>query len=149
MYRNLIFFTLLLGPLNLSSIEFMKDYFDYNEERPLPKVSNDLVYGDGSSEVTSQITESNLTANQPIQGSIFVTHDSKNAIDISSFRLGAKPLKVTFVQSSLMSPTSNIAVAVYSFQLEGLPTGVHTLPSINVKVGSKQVQALPLVIAIP
>ena len=142
--------TLLLAPLGLSSIELMKDYLDYSDERPLPTIANNLVYGEGSSEITSQINAyENIVPKKPIQGSIFVTHNEKDKIDSSSFRLGNKPLKVVFVQTSQMSATSNIVVSIYSFQLEGLPPGNHTLPSINVKVGGKEVSALPLIIKVP
>lgn len=150
MSRNFFFLTLLFVPLTLSSIEFMRDYLDYSEEKPLPTISNDFVYGEGSSEITTQINAyQTIVANQPIQGSIFVTHDSKNTIDPSSFRMGDQPLKVSFVQTSQMSSPSTIVVSVYSFQLDGLPMGMHTLPSIRVKVGDKEIQALPLVIEVP
>lgn len=127
----------------------MKDYFDYKDERPLPTIDNDFIYGDGTTELTSQISEyANIVANQPINGTLFVTHSQKNVVDADSFRLGSKPLKTTFVQTAQMSSTSDIVVSIYHFQMEGLPIGTHTLPSINVKVGGKQVQALPLVIEI-
>lgn len=133
----------------LGSLEFMKDYLDYNEEKALPQIDNDFVYGDGSTEVTSQINEyEKIRPNKPIQGSIFVTHNAKNTIDVKSFRLGDKPLETNFIQTSQMSSSTNIAVSIYSFQLEGLPLGIHTLPSINVKVGGKNVRSLPLVIEI-
>lgn len=142
----LLFF---LAPLHLNALELMKDYFDYKDERPLPTIANDFVYGEGTTELTSQINDyENIVANQPIQGTLFVTHDSKNAVDANSFRIGSKPLKTTFVQTAQMSSSSNIVVSIYRFQLEGLPVGTHTLPSINVKVGSKEVQALPLVIEV-
>ena len=146
---KLFMLTLLLSPLSLSAIELMKDYFDYKDERPLPNVANDLVYDEGSSEVTSQISEyANLTAGKPIQGSIFVTHDANNKVDQDSFRLGDKQFKVTFVQTAQMSSSSNIVVSIYSFGLPGMPVGIHTMPPINVIVGGKKIQALPLVIEI-
>ena len=150
MFGKIFFYTVLLCPLSLCSIELMKDYFDYNAEKPLPTVANDFVYGDGTTELTTQINEyDNLVAGKPIQGSIFVTHDSKNTVDVNSFRLGNKELKVNLVQNAPMSSTSSIEVSIYRFQLDGLPVGVHTLPPINVKVGGKEVQALPLIIEVP
>ncbi|MEI8124207.1 MAG: hypothetical protein WCG42_00445 [Parachlamydiaceae bacterium] len=148
--KHAFFWTaLVLTPLNLNAIELLKDYLDYSDEHPPPNVANDLVYGEGTTEVTSQINEyENIVANQPIQGSIFVTHDAKNSVDVSSFRLGDKALKVTFVKSSQMSSVSPIVVSIYNFQLDGMPIGSHTMPSINVKVGGALVQALPLIINI-
>ena len=150
MSKKVFLLILLLSPLQMYSIEFMKDYLDYSDERPLPKIANDFVYGDGSTEITSEINEYDpIVANKPINGSIFVTHDAKNAIDNTSFRLGNKALKVTFVQSTPMAASSNLVVSIYKFQLEGLPTGNHSLPSINVKVAGNVVQALPLAIQVP
>lgn len=147
--KNVFSILFFLVSLPLCSLEFMKNYLDYSEESSPPQIDNDLIYGDGSTEITSQVNEyENIPANKPIQGSIFVTHDVKNTIDVESFRLGNKPLKVTFVQTSQMSPSSNVVVSIYSFQLEGLPLGIHTLPSINVNVAGKNVRALPLVIEV-
>lgn len=150
MTKNKLFLMLVLSPLfSLNAIEFMKDYLDYKDERPLPNIANDLVYDEGSSEVTSQISEyANITAGKPMQGSIFVTHDASNKVDDASFRLGDKELKVTFVQTAQMSSSSNVVVSIYSFGLPGMPVGVHTMPPINVIVGGKKIQALPLVIEV-
>lgn len=149
MKQRHFFIILLLIPLYLCSIELMKDYLDYDSQHPLSPISNDLVYGDGSTEITAQIDEyENITANKPIQGTIFVTHDEKNKIDNTSFKLGTKHLKVTFTQSSQMASYSTIMVSIYSFQLDGLPMGTHTLPPITVKVGGKEFQALPLVLQV-
>lgn len=132
-----------------NSIELMKDYFDYKDEKPLPTIANDLVYGEGSTEITSQINEyETITANKPIRGSIFVTHLTKDLIDNESFRLGNAPLKVRWVQSTSISSLSSLLVTIYSFQLDGYPIGKHTLPPIHVKVGDQEFQALPLTIEV-
>lgn len=145
----MLLFILLFMPLHLQSIEFMKDYLDYKEERPLPTIANDFVYGEGTTELTSQINNYEaIKANKPIQGTIFVTHERKNNVDEKSFRIGNKPLKTSFVQTTQMSSLSDIVVTIYQFQLDGLPAGDHTLPSINVKVGGKEVQALPLFVEV-
>ena len=136
MFREKIFFlSIFLTPLALSSTGSL--------------AANDLIYGEGSTEVNTQINEyAPVVANKPIQGTIFITHEAKNAIDVNSFRIGNKPLKVSFVQTSQMSSSSSIYVTIYSFELEGLPTGTHTLSPIVVKIGGKEVQALPLVIEV-
>lgn len=132
---KIFFLTLFLAVCGISSKEFMQ--------------ADILPYGGGSTEITSQINEyQNIVANKPIQGILFVTHDNNNPIDINSFRLGDKPLKVTFVQTTRMSLSSNLVVTIYNFQLDGLPIGTYTLPPINVKVAGKEVQALPLVIEV-
>jgi len=145
-----LLFMILACTLPLNSMEFMKDYLDYSDEKPLPTIANDFVYGDGTTELTSQISEyENITAGKPIQGSIFVTHDSNNKVDIESFHLGDHRLYVNFVQTAPMSSTSHIVVSIYHFQLNGMSGGTHTLPPINVKVGGKLVRALPLTLEIP
>lgn len=149
MLKKYLFFFILLIPLMLSSFEFMKDYLDYKEEAPLPEISSALVYGEGTTEVTTQINDyENIVANQPIQASIFVTHDAKNLIDTNSFQMGKSPLKVSLVQSAKMSSYDTLMVTIYNFQISGLPIGTHTLPAITVNVGGKEYRALPLVIEI-
>lgn len=145
----MLYFVLLLAPLHLHSIEFMKDYLDYKDERPLPNIANDFVYGDGTTELTAQINDyETIKANQPIKGTLFITHETKNIVDEKGFRIGNKQLKTTFVQTTQMSSTSDIVVSTYQFQLDGLPIGIHTLPPISVKVDNKEVQALPLIIEV-
>lgn len=145
MFQRKVLLMICLLPLHLSAIELMKDYLDYNEERPLPTIASDFVYGEGTSEVSSAISDyENITAGKPIRGSIFVTHETKNSVDNNSFRLGEAPLKVSFVQTTQMSSSSDIVVSIYHFELSGMPTGTYTLPSITVKVGGKEVRALPL-----
>ena len=117
---------------------------------PPNPVANDLVYGGGSIEITTEInTYQNITANVPIQGSVMVTHDANSAIDANSFRLGDEPLNVTFVSSTAMSPYSAIVVTIYSFQLKRMPAGEHLMPPIKVKVAGKEYQALSLIINVP
>ena len=111
--------------------------------------SNILIYGKGDTQVTSEINQyTNVVAGMPIFGSVMVTHDKANKIDENSFRLGDKPLKVKLIQTIPMSSYSNLEVAVYGFQLQGMDKGIHTLPPIKVKVGGQESQAPPLVIAV-
>ena len=108
-----------------------------------------LVYNEGDTEVTSEIDiYQNLVEGVPIKGTIFVTHDSTSPVDINSFRLGDKLLKVVFVQSTAMSSTGTLEVSVYSFQLDGLKKGANNLPPISVKVGKKEVQAAAMTVDI-
>lgn len=110
--------------------------------------SNVLIYTDPV-QVSSEISQyEKLVAGNPLQGSIMVTHDAKNAIDPNSFRLGDKPLSVEFVQSMPISDYSNLVVTIYKFRLEGMKNGIHTLPPIKVRVGGKDYQAPPLTLEI-
>lgn len=110
--------------------------------------SNVLIYTDPV-QISSEINQyEQLVAGTPIQGSVMVTHDAKNAIDPNSFRLGNKLLSVEFVQSVPMSDYSNLVVTIYKFRLDGMKKGIHTLPPIKVKVGGKEYQAPPLTLEI-
>jgi len=110
--------------------------------------SNVLIYGDGT-QVSSEISEyQTLLAGKPIAGSVMVTHNANKKIDVNSFRLGNKPLKVELIQSVPMSSYSSIEVTIYRFQLDGMPKGIHTLQPIKVNVGGKDYQAPPLTIEV-
>ncbi len=111
---------------------------------PLPNV---LV--NGNVQVNASIYQyADLEQNAPLPGSVMVTHDANAKIDVSSFQIGDKPLKTTFMQEIPMDSYSNLVVSIYSFQLEGLPPGVHTLPPIHVKIGGKDYQAPPITVQI-
>ena len=111
--------------------------------------ANDFIYGEGNTQVNSEINEyEDIVAGAPIQGSVLITHDKKDAIDINSFRIGDKPLKVEFIQTTSMSSLSNLEVSIYQFQITGLKSGVNTLPPISVKIGGKEFQAPPLTVEI-
>ena len=108
-----------------------------------------LIYNQGTVQVNSEIDiYQNISANVPISGTITVIHDANQPIDTSSFHLGNKPLKVHFVQSTPISSYSNLEVSIYSFQLEGMKTGLHTLSPIQVSVAGKNYQAAPLTIEV-
>jgi hypothetical protein len=111
--------------------------------------TNVLVYGGGSVQVTSSLnTYENLVEGSLIEGSVMITHDANQPIDIKSFQLGNRHLAVEFAQSSAISPYSNVVVSIYKFKLPGMKTGTHTLPPISVKVGGKEYQAPPLTVQV-
>jgi hypothetical protein len=119
-----IFLALLCLPLHLRSAE----------------ANNILMYEGGDVQVTSELNNQyqNIAVNSPITGTVMVTHDANTPIDAKSFRLGSKPLKVSFVQSVPMSSFSNLVITIYKFEIEGRKMGIYTLDPINVKVGSKE-----------
>jgi hypothetical protein len=130
---RLFFFILCFIPLQLVS------------DTPL---SNVLLYKEAV-QVNSEINEySHVVAGIPIQGSIMITHDANNPIDVHSFAFGDKPLKVELVQSVPISSYSHLMVSIYRFELEGMKKGIHTLQPIKVKVGGKEYQAPPLTIEV-
>ncbi len=113
-------------------------------------VNNILTYEGGDLQINSEINIYDpLAAGQPIHGSIFVTHNVNQPIEINHFFLGDQPLKVSFFKSTSMSAFNGLEVSVYQFTLKGMDKGVHILPPIQLKVGSKTYQADPLVLEIP
>lgn len=129
-----VFFLLFSLPLQLFS------------STPQP---NPLVHGQGTVQITSEVNAyQNLTSGTPIQGSVMVTHDLNQPVDINSFSLGDKPLKVELIQTVPMSSFSPLVVSIYQFKLDGMAQGVQNLPPIKAKVGGKDYQAPPLTLEI-
>jgi hypothetical protein len=87
--------------------------------------------------VTSEMNYTQLFAGSPLTGTITITHDKNLEVDLNSFKLGGKPLKVNFLNNVTMSDTSSLIVSLYSFEIPTLPKGLHVLPEVSVKVGSK------------
>lgn len=109
-----------------------------------------LIYGQGDTQISSELDAyQDMKEGVPLSGSVFVTHDIKDVVDVKSFTMGGKPLKVEFVRTvSMSSYGGNPELSIYSFKLEGLKAGEYTLPPIVVKVGSKKFQAPPLIVEI-
>jgi hypothetical protein len=110
--------------------------------------SNVLVPGENV-QVSSEINAyDNIVPGMPIQGSVMVTHDANNAVDMNSFRIGDQPLKVVYVNSVPMSSYNNLVVTIYKFQLDAMPAGMHVLQPIRVKVGGKNYVSPPLTVTV-
>ena len=112
-------------------------------------VTNVLLYQDAV-QVSTEINQyEDIIENRPIHGTVMITHDGNNKIDMTSFRLGEKPLKIKWMTSTPMSSTSDLTVTIFNFQLEGMEKGEYTLAPITVKVGGKEYAALPLKVRVP
>lgn len=110
-----------------------------------PLQSDALFYKDDDTQVTSEIeVYQTIVQDVPIKGSVLITHDSTKKVDVDSFRIGDKPLKVTFVTSQPMG--DSLEVSVYSFELEGMKNGQHVLPPVVVKIGGNEYQAPSMVV---
>lgn len=129
-----IFLALLCLPLDINSAES----------------NNILMYQGGDVQVTSEINNQyqSIAVNSPITGNVMVTHDANTPIDAKSFRIGNKPLNVSFVQSIPMSSFSNLVITIYKFEIEGRKMGIYTLDPISVKVGDKDYQAPPMTVQV-
>lgn len=102
-----------------------------------------LSYGQGNVQVDVQIDEYKpIVAGQPIEGTIMITHEEKNKIDESSFRMGDKPLRVIPVKESSMA-SGPLMVSIYKFSVEGQKQGLQNLPPISVKIDGKEYTTPP------
>ena len=79
---------------------------------------------------------------QPIKGTITITHASEEKINPSSFQLGNHPIVPELVKTVKISPTSPLEVSIYSFTLPGQPPGLYVLPEVKVTVGSRTYQSI-------
>lgn len=87
--------------------------------------------------VTSEMNYTELFAGNPLTGTITITHDKNNAVDVNSFKLGTDQLKVKFLNNVEMSDSSALIISIYSFEIPTKPKGLHVLPQVFVKVGDK------------
>lgn len=87
--------------------------------------------------VTAEIEETRAFANQPLAGTITVTHDEKEVVDTKSFQLDNKEIPVDFVKSVKLSEYSPLQLSIYQFVAPSKPNGLYVLPEVSVKVGSK------------
>lgn len=130
--KRLFFLSLLFMPLQLISG---------------PIESNVLV--SGTVQITSEIDAyQNIVPGGPILGSVMVTHQADNPVNIDGFSFDGKALQVEFVQSVPMTAYGSLVVSIYHFKLKGMKTGVHTLPAIKAQVGGITYEAPPMTIIV-
>jgi hypothetical protein len=94
----------------------------------LPLVAQDV-------KVTSSVEGYTFRSQQAISGTISITHESSQKVDLKSFRLGGVPIEVTPVQETQISPVHHLVVSFYKFTLPGKEKGLYVLPRVSVKVG--------------
>lgn len=94
--------------------------------------------------VEASVNENPSPANQPIKGTITITHEKNAAIDESSFSMDKRPLKTTAVQETQMSSgDQGTVVSIYSFVLPQQVPGAYVLSPISVKVKGQTYQSTP------
>lgn len=101
-----------------------------------------LSYADDTN-VTADITRETLLENQPISGTLTITHNESAPIDETSIRIGDKPLKVEKVRTVRLSENAPLLLVIYNFTLQGQSKGMYVLPRISVKIGDKIYQSSP------
>jgi len=94
--------------------------------------------------IEAAIDDNQGIVNQPLSGSIAITHTRKATIDRQSFRIGGKPLSTSLAQEVSISPGSEgLVISLYKFQLSAKVKGLYSLDPISVKIGEKTYQSIP------
>lgn len=88
-------------------------------------------------DITAEIQQDGAYENQPLKGTITVTHPNTISIDTNSFLIGNDKLSANFVKDVRIDPSNPTLLSIYNFQLPGKPQGLYALPEISVNVGGK------------
>lgn len=92
--------------------------------------------------VTAEMDSDSAFENKPIPGTIMVTHDINEKVDLSSFVLDkSTPLKVEYIKDVVLAPGNPLVISLYHFTLEPRDKGLYVLPHIQVRVGGKVYQS--------
>jgi hypothetical protein len=95
--------------------------------------------------IEALIDENQGIANQPLKGSILITHQHKAKIDPNSFSLNEKPLVTALIkEENISSGEEGFWISIYSFEIPPQPTGLYILNPISVKIGNKTYQSSPV-----
>jgi len=78
--------------------------------------------------VTAEIDDNQGFENQPLSGTISITHNKNDTVDLKSFRLEKEPLSVDFVKDVQFDPSQPLILSIYKFQMSGKPQGLYLLP---------------------
>jgi len=92
--------------------------------------------------VTAQM-ESEGVVNTALEGTITVTHNQNQPVDIESFRLDEKQIGVELVRQVQLSQFSDLVLSIYRFTLEPKEAGLHELPMVTVTVGNRTFRSVP------
>jgi len=95
-----------------------------------------------SIKVNSEIDPNSAYENQPLQGTITITHEKTAKIDLDSFEIDKNKLKVNLVKQVEFSPTNPLMLSIYSFQLPAKPQGLYALPAVSVKIDGQKYSSI-------
>lgn len=83
--------------------------------------------------VAVDISQGTIGVNQPVRGTISITHELNSKIDNASFKIGKDPLAVEFIREVKL--VGNNVLSIYRFESKGMPKGLYVLPAISANVG--------------
>ncbi|MCE5316831.1 MAG: hypothetical protein LLG04_05650 [Parachlamydia sp.] len=93
--------------------------------------------------ISAEIEKGNHIEYQPLRGTVSITHNKDEKVDLASFRMGGKPLQVEPLRDVEVSPSSPLMISFYQFTLPGRIRGLHELQAISVKVGGNTLTSIP------
>jgi len=91
---------------------------------------------DDNVKITTEMDVYDLMENKPLKGTVSVTHNDTNPVDVGSFKLGGEPLKVEFLRNVKFSANSPLIISMYHFEAPAKKAGLYMLPEVSAKVGS-------------
>lgn len=80
--------------------------------------------------------------NTPLNGTISISHNKSELIDVNSFKFEGKPLKVEMIKEVPVTPQGSYIISIFHFEAPGKEVGLYFLPEIRVKVGNKEYQTV-------
>lgn len=86
--------------------------------------------------IATEIDPYSAYADQPLSGTVMVTHDQNQRVDGGSFYLDKEALAVDFVKEVALAPP--VVISIYNFHIPGKAAGLYALPPISVLVGGKK-----------
>jgi len=94
-------------------------------------------------QVNANIDSEPVYTQRQISGLITVTHTKNQNIDSNTFKLGDTPLKVAFVKEVHPSPSEELTLSIYHFELPAKPKGLQLLAPISVVVDGQTYSSTP------
>lgn len=91
--------------------------------------------------VAAEIDNYRAVENQPLPGTLTITHDSDKVVNENSVLMNNKPLKVDLIRVVPLPPGPG-ELTLYSFEIPAKPKGLYLLPSVSVEVGGKRYSSI-------
>ena len=95
-----------------------------------------------ATDITASVDGSIVPEGSPIKGTISITHNRDDAVDIGSFRISNKLITVEKIKDVEIDPSSPEILTLYHFELPPQRAGLYALPSITVEVAGKKYSSL-------
>src|ERR1700733_9761180 len=95
--------------------------------------------------ITAEIEPDSFT-DTPLKGMVTITHDKRLTVDLDSFQLDEKPLKVNLIKE--ISLSVDTIMSIYEFSISPAPKGLYLLPEVSAVVGEQRYVSVPSTYAV-